>query len=399
MEEFKYFRNYSIGKWAQEQEREAENGKGLRDRGRGCLSASTDDFQESKGRQEAKTSLQGLTRCNVSLGATRVTLQNVVHPLILRMFSGFVRCTTNWGFNIVPQTRTAVIERWGKFHRIQQPGWFLSLPVIERIYLVKSQEVCLQMFPQSSVTQDNVRVEAEGSLFVRVEDPALVCYGAENPTDAITSLAHSVMRTELGKLPLDTAFHHREIINKGVFDALSKAAATWGLSVKRYELTNIKTDDEVARAMDSQSIAERKRRQTVLEAEAQKQSDITVSEGKKTALINEAEGDRQARIARADGEARALQLLVSAMDAGGTNKGELAFQFQLAKEYTEAMATGLTKTSTLFVPTNVTDVHQVLTQAMLIGRALIQTPASVPTSVHPVSKMPAGAEARTGTPS
>jgi regulator of protease activity HflC (stomatin/prohibitin superfamily) len=53
---------------------------------------------------------------------------------------------------------------------------------------------------------DNVTLNIDGVLYLRVEDPYKASYGVEDPEFAITQLAQTTMRSEIGKIALDTLF-------------------------------------------------------------------------------------------------------------------------------------------------------------------------------------------------
>lgn len=269
----------------------------------------------------------------------------------------------NTVLNIVPQGTKTVVETLGRFTGEKDPGFFLAIPIIQRLRTVDMRETTIPITPQESVTHDNVRVRASGSLFVRTVSAEKLCYGARDPYSAVMTHAQSVMRTAIGKIDLDTLFRNRTILNLEIQEQLREAAEPWGLEVKRYELTDVSTDGAVAEAMDAQSIAERKRRETILAAEAQRQRDIMVSEGNKLALINEAEGDKQKQILHAEGAATAIERMSKAIS---TDQGERVLQFQMAERYLDSLKNGLTKTSTVFIPKDMSDITQIVSQAMAV---------------------------------
>ena len=96
---------------------------------------------------------------------------------------------TNTVFNIVPQGFKYVVERFGKLHSIQDPGWFLAIPLVDTIsYVVDVRELAIDIPPQSAITRDNVAVEVSGNLFIQFVDPEKAAYGALNPLYSVTQV-------------------------------------------------------------------------------------------------------------------------------------------------------------------------------------------------------------------
>lgn len=123
----------------------------------------------------------------------------------------------------------------GKFHKILQPGINILMPIIDSIqYVQVLKELALEVPKQAAVTSDNVTLSIDGVLYLKVFDPYKASYGVHDPEYAVTQLAQTTMRSELGKLSLDTVFKERELLNIAIVDAINKAAETWGLTCLRF---------------------------------------------------------------------------------------------------------------------------------------------------------------------
>ena len=129
-------------------------------------------------------------------------------------------------------------------------------------------------------------------LYLKVFDPYKASYGVHDPEFAVTQLAQTTMRSELGKISLDTVFKERELLNIAIVEAINKAAQSWGLTCLRYEIRDIKLPERVQEAMQMQVEAERKKRAQVLESEGIREAEINVAEGKKQSLILASEAER-----------------------------------------------------------------------------------------------------------
>lgn len=195
---------------------------------------------------------------------------------------------TNTIFNIVPEGHKFIVERFGKFHSLEESGWFIGIPLVDNIaYIIDVRERALDIPPQSAITRDNVSVEVSGNLFVRFMDAKKAAYGALNPLYSVTQHSQSAMRSAIGEMELDEILHGRARLNSLIKGSLQEAALPWGLEIRRYEITEITPDQQIRIAMDKQAAAERDRREQVLRAEGDKQRAQLTSEGMKISLTNE----------------------------------------------------------------------------------------------------------------
>lgn len=216
-------------------------------------------------------------------------------------------------FNIVPQGRQYVVERLGKYSRTLDPGWWIVFPVVDRIrYVYNTKEQGIPIPNQSAITRDNVIVEIDGVLFLRIVDPEKASYNIENPIYQLINLAQTTMRSEIGKLKLDTLFEERANLNIAIVQAIQKEAWEWGVECKRYEIRDIQVSDIVRQSMDLQAEAERRKRKLVLESEGDSQAETNRAEGKKNAQVQLADGTKYAVERKAEAEAEATKILAKA---------------------------------------------------------------------------------------
>lgn len=194
--------------------------------------------------------------------------------------------------NVVPEGHQVLRERLGKFHKAEQPGWFVAWPFIDRLRGFDMRERPIRVDPQQVITKDNVVLTVAGNVFIRVVDTEKAAYGIHDVHDAVTQLAISALRAHGGKTLLDTMFYDRESINSSIRAAMSEACMRWGLEVRSYEITSMDFEQHVRDSLSLQASAERERRQQVKAAEASKESKIKESEGKRQSDINLSEGER-----------------------------------------------------------------------------------------------------------
>jgi len=279
------------------------------------------------------------------------------------------------GVRIVPQQNAYVVERLGRFHAILEPGLNLILPFLDRVaYRHSLKEVPLDVPEQVCITRDNTQLAVDGVLYFQVTDPRLASYGSANYIAAITQLAQTTLRSEIGKMELDKSFESREEINRQIVSVLDEAGRSWGIKVLRYEIKSITPPESILRAMQQQITAEREKRALIAKSEGQRQEEINLADGKKQGAVLESEGEKQAAINRAQGEATALRLIAEANAAAVRAVGEAiadkggmdAANLKVAQEYVAAFGNLAKSSNTLIVPANAADIASLVTTAMTV---------------------------------
>ena len=177
----------------------------------------------------------------------------------------------NPGFVIVPQQKAFVVERLGRFSTTLTAGFYLLVPFLDRVAYVHSlKETALSIPSQAAITRDNVTISIDGVLYVRINDPHAASYGVSDPIWALTQLAQTTMRSELGKYSLDRTFSERESLNSAIVTAINDAARSWGIECLRYEIRDINPPASLTQAMSLQAEAERRKRADILESEGRR---------------------------------------------------------------------------------------------------------------------------------
>ncbi|TKA24950.1 hypothetical protein B0A50_06048 [Salinomyces thailandicus] len=275
----------------------------------------------------------------------------------------------------VPQQTAWIVERMGKFSRILQPGLAVLVPVIDRIAYVKSlKENAMEIPSQSAITADNVTLELDGILYTRVFDPFKASYGVEDADYAITQLAQTTMRSEIGQLTLDHVLKERAALNTNITQAINEAAADWGIRCLRYEIRDIHAPGPVVEAMHRQVTAERSKRAEILDSEGQRQSAINIAEGRKQSVILASEAIKAEQINTASGEAEAILLKAQATAQGidavarsieqGQQSAQNAVSLSVAEKYVDAFGKLAKEGTSVVVPGNVGDIGSMIATAM-----------------------------------
>ena len=279
----------------------------------------------------------------------------------------------------VPQNRAYVVERFGKFQSTKEAGLNFILPFIDRISADRSlKEKAVDVPEQSAITKDNISLSVDGVLYFRVLDPYKATYGIDDYVFAVTQLAQTTMRSELGKMELDKTFEERDILNTNIVAAINEAAGPWGIQVLRYEIKDIVPPQSVMEAMEAQMKAERVKRAQILESEGDRQSAINRAEGSKASVVLAAEADKEEQVLRAEGEAKAIVAIATAQaeslrqvgQAAATAEGQKAVQLDLATKAIEAKLAIAKESSVVLLPDNGTDAASMVAQAMTIINTL-----------------------------
>jgi regulator of protease activity HflC (stomatin/prohibitin superfamily) len=278
---------------------------------------------------------------------------------------------------VVPQQSAYVVENLGRYSRTLQAGFHLLMPFVERIaYRHSLKEQALGVAEQICITRDNVQVGVDAVLYMQVLDPHRASYGIANYDYAITQLAQTTLRSEIGKIELDKTFEARGVINANVVAELDKASGAWGVKVMRYEIKNITPPKDVLSAMEKQMRAEREKRALVLASEGERDAKINQAEGDKQRVIKASEANRQQQINEADGQAEAILRVASATSqalakiAGALSErgGEQAMQLRLGEEYLRQFGNIAKQGTTLVIPSELSNLASIVATATSIVR-------------------------------
>jgi regulator of protease activity HflC (stomatin/prohibitin superfamily) len=285
---------------------------------------------------------------------------------------------------VVPQQNAYVVERLGRYSGTLGAGFHILMPFLDVIrYRHSLKEAAYDIPAQVCITRDNVQVGVDGILYLKVLNAERASYGISDYLFAITQLAQTTLRSEIGKIDLDKTFEERTNINMSVVTELDKASESWGVKVLRYEIKNITPPHDILAAMEKQMRAEREKRAVILtsegardalinNAEGAKQETIKNSEARRQQQINEAEGQAQAILAVATATAEGIRRVANAMQDPG---GAQAVQLRVAEQYITQFGQLAKESNTLVIPANAADVASMIGVAM---RVMNTTKSPVP---------------------
>jgi regulator of protease activity HflC (stomatin/prohibitin superfamily) len=291
---------------------------------------------------------------------------------------------------VVPQQSAFVVERLGRYAGTLDAGFHFLVPFIDVIrYRLSLKEQALDIPEQVCITRDNVQVAVDGVIYLKVLNAERAAYGVQDYFFAISQLAQTTLRSEVGKIDLDRTFEERAHINSQVVTELDKASEPWGVKVLRYEIKNITPPKDVLNAMEKQMRAEREKRAVILTSEGERDAMINSAEGEKQQVIKASEAARQRQINEAEGQAQAI-LAVAGATAEGLRRvaeviqnpgGREAVQLRVAEQWVAEFGNLAKTTNTILMPAPVGDVAAMIATAMSVfgeTRPAPQRPPSPP---------------------
>ena len=274
---------------------------------------------------------------------------------------------------VVPQQSAYIVERLGRYAGTLDAGFHILVPFVDVIrYKHSLKEMALDIPAQICITRDNVQVQVDGVLYLKVLNPERTSYGISDHIFAITQLAQTTLRSEVGKIDLDRTFEERTNINTAVVAELDKATEPWGVKVLRYEIKNITPPADILAAMEKQMRAEREKRAVILTSEGVRDAAINTAEGDKQQTIKASEARRQQQINEAEGQASAILAVATATaegirrvaEASRAQGGAEAIQLRVAEQYINEFGKVINNADTIILPSNVADVAAMITTAM-----------------------------------
>ena len=274
---------------------------------------------------------------------------------------------------VVPQQSAFVVERLGRYYSTLGAGFHILAPFVDTIrYRHSLKELAFDIPAQVCITRDNVQVGVDGVLYLKVLNPERASYGISDYMFAISQLAQTTLRSEVGKIDLDKTFEERTHINTAVVSELDKATESWGVKVLRYEIKNITPPHDVLAAMEKQMRAEREKRAVILTSEGSRDAAINTAEGTKQEVIKASEARKQQQINEAEGEAAAIMAVATAPAEGirrvaeaiTMSGGHEAVQLRVAEQYIGQFGELAKASNTLVLPANVADVGSMIALAM-----------------------------------
>jgi regulator of protease activity HflC (stomatin/prohibitin superfamily) len=236
------------------------------------------------------------------------------------------------------------------------------------------KEQVVDVREQTAITKDNVTLRIDGVLYVKVIAPMDASYGVSDPYLAVSQLAQTTMRAEIGKMTLERTFEERDTMNANIVTAINEAAGKWGVQCMRYEIKDIMPPQTVLQAMELQVAADRQKRAEILNSEGKRQSQINMAEGVKQEVVLRSEASLIDQTNRAKGEAEAIRQVAIAKAEGireiakaiKEQGGSEAVSLRVAEQYIDAFSHLAKTNNTILLPANTGDAGSMVAQALSV---------------------------------
>ena len=240
------------------------------------------------------------------------------------------------GLKIVPQSENFVVTRLGAYRRTLDAGVNVIIPFLDRVHSkVPVNDQVLNDISLEVVSADNVVYGAQLLVVYRIVNPEAAVFRVNSIDNLVIGLVQSLVRSELGKVELDQVQSDRGSLNVALLEALEDAGRTYGITISRSEITDVKLNETTQKAMAEVLAAERERRAAITRAEGMRRAAELNADGELY------EAQRRADAIRAIAEANAEANRAIAASLEGDNARE-ALTFQTARMQVEALE-GLSK--------------------------------------------------------
>ena len=304
-------------------------------------------------------------------------------------------------FIVVPMRENIIKERLGKYAATLSPGFHFMLPFLDKAaYRHEMREQAIDVPMQSCITRDNIQVEVDGVVYLKLVDAHKASYGVANYRSASINMAQTTMRSEVGKLTLEKTFSEREKVNTNIVREIDKASTPWGVKVMRYEIMNITPSKRVIDTMEKQVEAERQKRAEITMSTGHKESKIKSSEGLRIEAVNVSEGEKTRRINEADGRASEIRVVADATAQGialvaeAIRKpgGAAAVRMRLIDQFLDELGKILSTAQVSVVPGQLANTRAFFQGLGEVASRVDAAPAGYATEVTPKPVFPDGTQ-------
>ena len=170
---------------------------------------------------------------------------------------------------VVAEYERGVIFRLGRVIGAKGPGLFFLIPLVDRMVLVDTRVVTLDVPSQEAITKDNVTIKVNAVCYFRVLDPNAAVVTVVNYLMATQQIAQTTLRSVMGQSTLDDLLAERDQINRKLQMIIDEQTEPWGVKVSVVEVKDVELPVSMQRAMARQAEAEREKRAKIIHAEGE----------------------------------------------------------------------------------------------------------------------------------
>ncbi|KAK9292991.1 hypothetical protein L1049_020973 [Liquidambar formosana] len=205
----------------------------------------------------------------------------------------------------IDQASIGVVEKWGRFDKLAQPGLHFFNPFAgECVTGILSLRISSLDVRIETKTKDNVFVQMVCSIQYRVvkENADDAFYELQNPREQIQAYVFDVVRAHVPRMTLDELFEQKGDVAKTVLEELEKVMGAYGYSIEHILMVDIIPDPSVRKAMNEINAAQRLQLASVYKGEAEK-----------ILLIKKAEAEAESKYLGGIGVARQRQAITDGL--------------------------------------------------------------------------------------
>lgn len=182
------------------------------------------------------------------------------------------------GIRIVNQYERGIVLTLGRYTSTRNPGLNIIIPIIQVMRKVDVRSTPVDVPKQEVITKDNVTIGVDAVVYFRVVDSAKAVLETTNYLYATSQFAQAALRDVVGNVELDELLGKREEISQQIKGIVDAETEKWGIDVENVKIQNIELPQDMKRAMAKQAEAERERRATVINVDAEKLVASTLAE-------------------------------------------------------------------------------------------------------------------------
>ncbi|MCL4119309.1 UNVERIFIED_CONTAM: hypothetical protein GTU68_047706 [Idotea baltica] len=254
--------------------------------------------------------------------------------------------------NLVETQSVNIVERFGKFVRIQKAGLNFKIPFIERVAGRVSLRIQQLDIVAETKTRDNVFVHMKVSVQFLVEEAKATdaFYKLTNARAQMESYVFDVIRSSLPRMSLDDSFENKDSIAMDIKKELSEEMSNYGYTIIKSLVVDINPEENVKRSMNEINAAQRQLEATKAKAEADKIVKIKEAEGQKESMKLLGEGIAEQRKAIARGLRKSIEDVKEGAEDGMSNEyvSSLVMMYQYLDTLENMTKNG--KSNVIFTP-------------------------------------------------
>lgn len=179
---------------------------------------------------------------------------------------------------IIREWERGVLFRLGRYDHTKMPGIRFIWPFIDKMIIIDTRVVTMDVPKQEIITKDNVSVNVDAVVFFQVVNAEYAVTKVENWIRATSLQAQTTLRSVIGQAELDEVLSKREKINMVLQGIIDDVTEPWGIKVTSVEVRDVTLPESMKRAMANQAETERNRRAKVINAEGEFQASQKLAE-------------------------------------------------------------------------------------------------------------------------